>query len=179
MPKFKCILEFQIKAKTQDEANDAAGAAAVHLRETFNDDDSISPGIRYMSGGPVNVIVSAEVLAALISAVEFAAGQQDDEAERNRKDCQREAARACTARAGAWRRVMRAAQRGLRGALKNGQSQAEVLAAALREVAAHGPDKAPESEDYDDTESAYGNGQDVAAWEAAQIARTALKAARV
>ena len=48
------------------------------------------------------------------------------------------------------------------------------LFAALQAVAANAPAEQPEEEDYDDTESAYSNGQDVAAWESAEIARTAL-----
>lgn len=50
-----------------------------------------------------------------------------------------------------------------------------ILRAALQRIADNGPKTEPEEEDYDDTESAYGNGMDVAAWEAATIARTALR----
>lgn len=49
------------------------------------------------------------------------------------------------------------------------------LLAALKRIAENGNfDHEPEAEDYDDTESAYGNGMDVANWEAAQIARAAI-----
>lgn len=49
---------------------------------------------------------------------------------------------------------------------------------ALKTIAALGPDDQPEEEDYDDTESAYNNGQDCAYWHAAQLAKSALKALR-
>lgn len=54
-----------------------------------------------------------------------------------------------------------------------GPSDAEVIAemlAALRAIIALAPAEQPEEEDYDDTESAYYNGGEVAAWEAAEIA---------
>lgn len=55
----------------------------------------------------------------------------------------------------------------------------ERLRGALRKIAElAGPADAdaPIVEDYDDTESAYGNGVDVGTWEAGQIARAALDA---
>lgn len=49
------------------------------------------------------------------------------------------------------------------------------LLAALQKIAANGDfDEEPEPESYDDMESAYGNGMDVANWEAAQIAKAAI-----
>ncbi len=51
---------------------------------------------------------------------------------------------------------------------------ADVLTTALGRIASMSPESEPETEDYDDTESAYSNGHDVAAWEAAQVARDAL-----
>lgn len=47
---------------------------------------------------------------------------------------------------------------------------------AVRAVIQHNASFArPEEEDYDDTESAYSNGQDVCAWEMCEALRTALK----
>lgn len=57
---------------------------------------------------------------------------------------------------------------------KHTKSTFFVMLAALRKIAEMGPQDEPEEEDYDDTESAYGNGCDVAAWEAAKIARAAI-----
>lgn len=48
------------------------------------------------------------------------------------------------------------------------------LIASLGDIASDGPLKAPQAESYHDTESAYGNGQDIAAWKAAEKARRAL-----
>jgi hypothetical protein len=48
------------------------------------------------------------------------------------------------------------------------------LVAALRHIAARGPDDQPEAEDYHDTESAFTNGTECEAWEAAVIAHNAL-----
>lgn len=48
------------------------------------------------------------------------------------------------------------------------------LVAALERIARMGPDDEPEDEDYDDTESAYNNGHDVAAYKAASIASNGL-----
>ncbi len=52
----------------------------------------------------------------------------------------------------------------------------DALVAALERISAMFPAdcEEPEPEDYDDTESAYNNGSDVAAHEAATIARAAL-----
>lgn len=50
-----------------------------------------------------------------------------------------------------------------------------IAVAALKEIATAAPDEAPEPENYDDTESAYNNGNDVACWEAGQVAKDALK----
>lgn len=49
-----------------------------------------------------------------------------------------------------------------------------VLTDALRRIAAKGTAEEPDAECYDDTESAYNNGVEVAAYEAAEIARKAL-----
>ncbi len=45
----------------------------------------------------------------------------------------------------------------------------------LEEIVATAPARRPDEEDYDDMESAYRNGLDVAAWEAAVMARAALR----
>jgi hypothetical protein len=49
------------------------------------------------------------------------------------------------------------------------------LAHRLSLIADCGLEEQPEPEDYDDTESAYNNGHDVASWEAAQQAKAALR----
>jgi hypothetical protein len=54
-----------------------------------------------------------------------------------------------------------------------------ILVEALREIIAAAPDRAPEEESYDDTESAYGNGQDVGMWDQAERARKALRRLRI
>ena len=48
------------------------------------------------------------------------------------------------------------------------------LLAALQKIVANAPTDEPEAEDYDDTESAFNNGADCAAWDAAEIARAAI-----
>lgn len=48
------------------------------------------------------------------------------------------------------------------------------MRAALEEIAQRGPKTEPEPEDYDDTESAYNNGGDVADWECSRIALRGL-----
>ncbi len=50
----------------------------------------------------------------------------------------------------------------------------DVLVAALRKIIDRAPAQEPEAEDYHDTESAFGNGLECAAWDLAQIARAAL-----
>lgn len=52
-----------------------------------------------------------------------------------------------------------------------------IIMKALREIVSLAPSDEPEPEDYDDTESAYNNGYEVAAWEAAILARTAIELA--
>ena len=59
-------------------------------------------------------------------------------------------------------------------ALAHFAAESALQRAALRTIVDEGPDEAPEMEDYDDTESAYSNGMDVASWGAAQVARRAL-----
>lgn len=80
MPKFRTILELTIKAKTQADADEVGSGAAAHLLETFNDDESIAPGVRVVTGGPVNVIVPADVLAVPIlqRCESFISGFEDD-----------------------------------------------------------------------------------------------------
>ncbi len=117
MPTFKSILELSIKAETQAEANDTAGDAAVHLRETFNDDNSIKAGIRYMSGGPQNVVIPTELLSALIDAADYAADSEEYAAERNRKDGERDGAAHCAERARTFRRAFREARSFFNGAV--------------------------------------------------------------
>lgn len=56
------------------------------------------------------------------------------------------------------------------------QTQLEILIEALERIKAAAPEQQPEEETYDDTESAYSNGAEVAAWEAGEIARKALEA---
>ncbi len=58
------------------------------------------------------------------------------------------------------------------------QTKLEILIAALENIVAQAPEDEPEPEDYDDTESAYSNGHEVASWEAAETARDALMAIR-
>lgn len=48
------------------------------------------------------------------------------------------------------------------------------LEIALQAIVALAPEKEPERENYDDTESAFNNGEECGAWEAAKIARKAL-----
>jgi hypothetical protein len=62
----------------------------------------------------------------------------------------------------------------LRDALQAKRNENVKLRAALQTIASQSPGDEPEPEDYDDTESAYENGHDVAAWEAATVARNAL-----
>lgn len=50
----------------------------------------------------------------------------------------------------------------------------DALVEALQQILKHAPQAEPESETYDDTESAYSNGYDNACWELALIARKAL-----
>lgn len=47
--------------------------------------------------------------------------------------------------------------------------------AALEKIIANAPQTEPEEENYDNMESAYNNGHEVAWWEAAKIARDALR----
>jgi hypothetical protein len=54
----------------------------------------------------------------------------------------------------------------------------DALVAALEAISAAGPAEEPESEKYEDMDSAFGNGHDCAAFQAADIARRALKFAR-
>jgi len=110
MPNFRTILELTIKAKTQAEADETGEGAALHLLDTFNDDESIRSGIRYVSGGPVNVIVPVALLSALIDAADCAADEQEYTAERNRKDGEHEGAKACAKRGRAHRRAFREAR---------------------------------------------------------------------
>lgn len=117
MPKFKSILEMTIKAATQADANNVAGNAAVHLRESFNDDDSISPGVRFLSGGPQNVVIPTELLSALIDAADCAADEQEHAAERNRQEGEREGAKACARRARQHRSTFRQARTFFNGAV--------------------------------------------------------------
>lgn len=49
------------------------------------------------------------------------------------------------------------------------------FALCLKNIIAEAPDTAPEAEDYDDTESAFDNGHEVAAWKAAVCARALLR----
>lgn len=79
MPKFRTILELTINADTQDEANEVGEGAALHLLETFNDDESIESGVRFLSGAPVNVIVPASILQRCES---FISGFEDDDAQK-------------------------------------------------------------------------------------------------
>lgn len=51
---------------------------------------------------------------------------------------------------------------------------ASLMTDALKKIDGNGPVTEPDAEDYDDTESAYGNGMDVAGYEAAKVARDAL-----
>lgn len=50
---------------------------------------------------------------------------------------------------------------------------------ALRLIMSYAPTSEPEEENYDDTESAYNNGQEVAWWQAKSIAAVALHQAKV
>ena len=50
----------------------------------------------------------------------------------------------------------------------------DALVEALQQILKHAPQAEPESEAYDDTESAYSNGYDNACWELTLIARKAL-----
>lgn len=54
-----------------------------------------------------------------------------------------------------------------------------ILEEALRRIMDEAPKSEPEEEDYDDTESAYNNGNDVAWWEAKSIAAVALRKAGI
>lgn len=56
------------------------------------------------------------------------------------------------------------------------QTKLEIFLEALEKIISNAPDEKPEEEDYDDTESAYWNGGSVAWYEAATIARNAIKA---
>jgi hypothetical protein len=51
------------------------------------------------------------------------------------------------------------------------QAQVAALRAALDKIVENAPDDEPLEEDYDDTESAYYNGQDVTAWQHGEWAR--------
>lgn len=53
-------------------------------------------------------------------------------------------------------------------------SALKALIMALESIGGRGSSVEPEEEDYDDMESAYNNGLDVAYWDCAQIARKAL-----
>jgi hypothetical protein len=54
------------------------------------------------------------------------------------------------------------------------QARADRLERALRAILRNKPDEQPEVEDYDDMDSAWMNGSEMAWWEAAAIAETAL-----
>lgn len=63
--------------------------------------------------------------------------------------------------------------------IHDAQQREEFMLEALEKIAAlWSGDKAPEAEDYHDTESAFNNGVDCATYDAAMIARDALKVIR-
>ena len=131
MPKFQIILVAKVRAADVDEAHEVAGDAAMHLLETFNDDDGISPGIRYMAGN--QVVVPAALLRTLIDATDIAADERERDAESMRRDGEHDNEKSALKDARQWRAAVRQALRIERASLPR-----KSLAKQRAELAARG-----------------------------------------